>query len=81
MAKIARWVKRDGWLLCVFGEEQVEGKRGVWLGAEMFWSGWGVEGSKRMVEEVGFEILEGVVEGDVEDGEEVRFLWVLGRRV
>lgn len=51
-----------------------------WMGEEggyMFWSGWGEEGSVKMVEEAGFEVLQRERRKASRDAE---FVWVVGRR-
>ena len=54
------------------------------FGAEMFWSGWGVQGTINMLKSVGFEILETEVAAqDVDEKDPdygVEFLWVVARK-
>ncbi|KZM22949.1 methyltransferase [Ascochyta rabiei] len=79
--KIARWLKPGGFLLANFAVEESEGNTAErWLGHEegwMYWSAWGEEGSVKMFEAAGLEILmreTKQVEGDA------NFVWVLAKR-
>jgi len=87
--RISRWLKKDGWLLVNFGAQENTGSvNKAWLGAkggEMFWSGWGVEGSCNLVKEAGLEVRLSEITHDVEDeegkGEKiVPFLWILAKK-
>ena len=57
-----------------------------WLGGKeekgewMYWSGWGVEGTLQKMEGVGLEVVVREVVVDRDEGGDVRFLWVLGRK-
>ena len=51
-----------------------------WLGAPMYFSGYGVEDNRHFVENAGLEIESALIETIVEDGEPVRFLWIVARR-
>lgn len=86
LRKIYKWLQPGGVLVCNFNTTN-SSSTNVWdyFEAEMFWSGLGVEGSKDMLIEDGFEVLEaevleaeGEVEGDPDHG--VSFLWVLARK-
>jgi len=82
MRRIGEWVRPGGFFLANFAEaegERIEAEK--WLGEEggwMFWSAWGVEGSLKMVEEAGFEVLEREVRDS--EREEARFLWVVAKK-
>ncbi|ORY15127.1 S-adenosyl-L-methionine-dependent methyltransferase [Clohesyomyces aquaticus] len=88
LQKATTWLTPGGYLLANFGAGEMEG--GVnerWLGEEngwMFWSGWGVEGTKKMVEDAGLEILVDEVklekEDEVDKERSVEFFWVLARK-
>lgn len=92
LSRIGDWVKSDGYLLANFSGGEFEGEvNREWLGGkegEMFWSGWGREEIKRILEEVGFEVLVDEVKVDEEgltgEGEggvkEVPFHWVLAKK-
>ncbi|KAI6715899.1 methyltransferase domain-containing protein [Diplocarpon mali] len=64
-------------------EEQVvlmERDTGPWLeGEKMFWGGWEEKDWLRNVEGAGFDVLQGDVVMDVEDGRGVNFLWVVAK--
>ncbi|PSN73359.1 S-adenosyl-L-methionine-dependent methyltransferase [Corynespora cassiicola Philippines] len=80
MKKVARWLKPGALFLGCFGEDSTEGVvMRQWLDQErgwMFWSGWGIEGSVRMVKSVGLEVLVQEVREDIG----ASFLWVIARR-
>jgi ubiquinone/menaquinone biosynthesis C-methylase UbiE len=81
MRKITAWLKPDGLFLANFGvEEMATSETNRWLAHEkgwMFWSGWGKEGSLKMVEEAGMQVLLKEVLEDVGDA---TFLWVLAKK-
>jgi ubiquinone/menaquinone biosynthesis C-methylase UbiE len=81
MKKIAAWLKPGGYFLANFsGEDMEKAEMDKWLNHEkgwMFWSGWGKEGSLKIVQEAGLEVLIGEVLEDVGDA---TFLWVLAKK-
>jgi SAM-dependent methyltransferase len=82
MQRIATWLKPGGLILINFAVEENEHVvNEAWLGEEggwMYWSSWGEEGSVRMVEEVGLEVLSREVSED--EGVDSRFVWVVARK-
>ncbi|KAK2796034.1 hypothetical protein FQN52_000007 [Onygenales sp. PD_12] len=90
--RIGEWVRGGGYLLMNLGVMDGDGEgdgdgvlRGQFLGAEMFWARWREAEARAVVERAGFRVeggdgLEMVVRVDVEDGVEVPFLWVFGRK-
>lgn len=81
LRSIHRWSKPDGILLCNFDVEEDPGSvMDDWLGEKMFKAGFGVEGSKKVVEKAGFEILEAEVVEAVDGQKTVPFLWVLAKK-
>ncbi|KAF9741345.1 hypothetical protein PMIN06_012515 [Paraphaeosphaeria minitans] len=81
MRKIAGWLNPGGYFLANFaGEEQESHVMEKWLGEEKgwtFWSGWGAEGSAKMVEDAGLEVL---VRETRESSVDATFLWVIARK-
>jgi SAM-dependent methyltransferase len=81
MKKIVQWLKPGGLFLANFAQEELESEvNPKWLGEEegwVYWSGWGEEGSVRMVEEAGLEVLVREITEDIVDA---NFLWVIGRK-
>ncbi|KAF9691856.1 hypothetical protein EKO04_010167 [Ascochyta lentis] len=80
IGKIVQWLKPGGLLLANFVAEEFESNvEERWLGHDegwMYWSAWGEEGSIRMLENAGFEVLikeTKQVEGDA------KFVWVLAK--
>jgi ubiquinone/menaquinone biosynthesis C-methylase UbiE len=81
MGKIAKWLKPGGFFLANFGVEEMDThETNKWLAHEkgwMFWSGWGKEGSLKMVEDVGLEV---VLKEVLEVIGDATFLWVLAKK-
>lgn len=79
--KIATWLKPGGYFLANFAHEEQESTvMEKWLGEEKgwtFWSGWGANGSVKMVEESGLEVL---VKETRESSVDATFLWVIARK-
>jgi SAM-dependent methyltransferase len=77
LASIHDWLAPGGWLLTAFGQSDMEGWTGEWLGAEMFFSSFPPEVNSRLVREAGFVIeRDEVVVFQERDGPG-RFQWVL----
>lgn len=81
MKKIVGWLKPGGYFLANFAKEDAEVTvMEKWLGEEKgwtFWSGWGAEGSAKMVEGAGLEVVcREIRESEVD----ATFLWVIGRK-
>lgn len=82
--KMIKWLKPGGLLLANFAEEASEESimenwlgKGDRKGGWVYWSAWGAEGSVKMMEDAGLEILEKTVVSDVVDA---TFLWILARK-
>jgi ubiquinone/menaquinone biosynthesis C-methylase UbiE len=80
LRKVSRWLRDGGLLLISMEAGEAEGVVSEWLGVPMFFSCFGPETMKGMVQAAGFEILESAVETQVEQGVEIPYLWVLGRK-
>lgn len=81
MGKIAGWLKPGGLFLANFAQQEAENmEEPRWLGEEKgwaYWSGWGEEGSVRMVEEAGFEVVKREVSINHQDA---NFVWIIARK-
>ncbi|KAI0485244.1 methyltransferase domain-containing protein [Xylariaceae sp. FL0804] len=81
IARIVRWLSPGGLFLANFGVEAAEAQTlDKWLGEDkgwMFWSGWGKDGTLKVLREAGLEILMEEVKEDVDDA---TFLWVLAKK-
>ncbi|KAF1911360.1 S-adenosyl-L-methionine-dependent methyltransferase [Ampelomyces quisqualis] len=81
MRKIFAWLKPGGFFLANFGvDEMTTHEIQNWLAHEkgwMFWSGWGKEGSLKMVEDVGMNLVLTEVREEVGD---MTFLWILAQK-
>jgi cyclopropane fatty-acyl-phospholipid synthase-like methyltransferase len=79
LASIHGWLVPGGWLMTAFGQSDMEGWTGEWLGAEMFFSSFPPEVNSHLVREAGFVIeRDEVVVFQERDGPG-RFQWVLAR--
>jgi SAM-dependent methyltransferase len=79
LAKVYEWLKPGGLLVCNFATFDEEEIYGEMMGHGIFWSGFGVEGNRGMLTDVGFEIeREEVLESEVDGGNE--FQWVAARK-
>ncbi|KAK2624657.1 hypothetical protein QTJ16_005850 [Diplocarpon rosae] len=80
MQRICGWLRPEGFFVGNFALSGIE-KMGTWLdGEKMFWGGWEEKDWLKNVEGAGFDVLQGDVVMDVEDGREVNFLWVVAKR-
>lgn len=79
LARIHAWLTPGGWLLTAFGQSDLPGWTGEWLGAPTFFSGYPAETNSALVEEAGFAIVrDEVVEFEEPEGP-VKFQWVLAQ--
>ena len=84
--QIHLWLKPGGHLVLSVGAGNEPEKNGEFMGRPMFWADAGKEGTRKMIEEAGLEIVESEVrkEEDVEGmknpDEGMSFLWVLARK-
>lgn len=83
LGTIARkWLKPGGYLLANFSDEDT-GEKGVvfegWMGPNgwTFYSGLGVEATRRAAEDVGFDVLLGEV---AEDVVKAKFFWMIAKK-
>ena len=83
LARIATWLRPHGYFVASLGGEEVPGT-GVeerWLGlAPMYWSNWDAPTDRRLVVESGLDLVEAAIVTTVEDGKQVRFLWVIAHK-
>jgi len=81
MQKISAWLQPGGLFLANFAADENENVVNEnWLGEEkgwVYWSSWGEEGSVKMVEECGLEVLVREISDDAADA---RFVWVIARK-
>lgn len=83
MKRIGKWMNEEGWLLvnlAIGDQEEIVSRNWLESGKGMFWSAWDEEGNMEMIKSAGFEVVEKKIIVDIEDGREVKFLWVLGQR-
>ena len=81
LARVARWLRRGGYLLASFPTTDNPGWRGEFLGVEMFFAGFAPETNRRLVEDAGLVVLrdeqEAMVEPQYGEG---TWQWVLARK-
>lgn len=63
LRRFASFVRPGGALLITMGAEEWEGTETDWHGVEMFWSHFGADTNKRLVDEAGFEIQSAEIAG------------------
>ena len=79
VARVAGWLEDGGCLLANFAVEETKGVvMEEWIDEKgwMFWSGLGVEGSVKMVEDAGLKVEVQVVE----KGDDETFLWIIAKK-
>ena len=83
LARIAAWLRPDGWLLISMGAGDNSGEvEDDWLGVPMYFSHFDAVTNQALVQRAGFELVEAdVVEEIGPDGAPERFLWVVARRL
>jgi hypothetical protein len=79
LRRIHVWLAPGGRLLTAFGQSDMEGWTGEWLGAQTFFSSFPPEVNSRLVREAGFTIeRDEVITFDEPEGP-VSFQWVLAQ--
>lgn len=78
LVKISGWLEPGGVLVATFnlGDEAVVYEHWLHEKGWMYWSGLGVEGTKKKLAEVGLKVEKAEIEGD----EEEKFLWIIARK-
>ncbi len=78
---IVGWLRPDGLLVAAMGFGGTEGAvEDDWHGAPMYFSHYDGETNKRLVAEVGFQIVGAQEETSEEDGRPATFLWIVARK-
>lgn len=80
LERIGTWLKPGGLFLASMGFHDSPDWTGEWLGVTMFFSHFDADANRALVEDTGFLIERAEIIGEDEDGEVVRFLWILARR-
>lgn len=80
LQRINDWLRKDGFVLLSLEAGEYDDEMGEWLGVPMFISCYDPETMKQMLIEAGFELLESAIETQLENDNEVPFLWLFGRK-
>ncbi len=80
-ARIHRWLAPGGLFAATLGASDSPDWTGQWLGTEMFFSSYGADQNRRLLETTGFELVFDHIRTTHEPGGDVQFLWVIGRKV
>ena len=84
LSRVHEWLRPGGIFLVSIGARDYEGQWSEWLGVPMFFSSFDPLTFRRMVEGLGFEVLETDIEGQIEmyepEPREVYNVWVLARK-
>lgn len=80
LRRICKWLRVGGLLLISMEAGDYDDVIGEWLGVPMFISCYDPDTMKRMVNEAGFELLETAIETQLEGGNDIPYLWVLGQK-
>jgi cyclopropane fatty-acyl-phospholipid synthase-like methyltransferase len=79
--RIASWLRPDGVLLVTMGAGDSPGTvEDEWLGVPMYFSHFDAPTNRSIVQRAGFVIESAEVVEDDEDGRQVSFQWIIGRR-
>ena len=78
---VAGWLKPGGLFVAGLGAGPLDaGVEEDWHGAPMFWSSFGSDTNKRLIEEAGLALASAEEVTIEEDGKPVTFLWVVARK-
>jgi SAM-dependent methyltransferase len=81
LGRIATWLRPGGLLFATMGAGDEPGDIDPdWLGAPMFWSHFDAETNRELVRQAGLTLLDAEVAAEDENGQPVRFLWVVARK-
>jgi cyclopropane fatty-acyl-phospholipid synthase-like methyltransferase len=80
LGRICGWLRPGGLLLISMEAGEYDNVEGTWLGVPMFLSCHDPAMMLRLVEEAGFALVETAIEGQVEQGQEIPYLWVIARK-
>lgn len=80
LGKIAAWLNPGGCFLASLGFGDSPDWMGEWLGTRMFFSHFDAATNRRFVEQAGLKLERAEIVAEEENGETVRFLWVLASR-
>jgi SAM-dependent methyltransferase len=77
--RIHGWLRKSGYFLVSLGAKDTPEWTGEWLGATMYFSGYGPETNSRLLDEAGFKLLLDEVVTFREPEQDATFHWVLAQ--
>lgn len=81
LGRIANWIRPRGYLLINMGAgDSPDSIEDDWLGVPMFFSHFDAATNRLLIQTAGLEVLEAQVVPEEEEGQQVRFLWVVARK-
>jgi len=80
LRRIHHWLRPGGLLLIGTEAGDEAGVVGEWLGVPMYFSAFDSDTVKRLVGESGFVIVETGIESQMEQGDEIPYLWLIARK-
>jgi len=78
--RIAAWLKPGGYLLLGTEAAESAGSVGTWLGVPMFFSSHDSATVQHLINAAGMVIQETAIERQIEQGQEIAYLWVLAQK-
>jgi SAM-dependent methyltransferase len=78
--RVASWLVPNGLFLATLGVSDSSDWIGEWLGQRMFFSSFGADANRRLIEAAGFDLLIDEVLDTLEPEGPTAFLWILARQ-
>jgi ubiquinone/menaquinone biosynthesis C-methylase UbiE len=77
---ICHWLRPGGFLLISLEAGEVDGAIAQWLNVPMYFSCFDPETVRQLVSQAGFEIVETEIESQIEQDNEIPYVWLLARK-
>lgn len=79
LRKIATWLRPAGIFVATMGARSIKADFDEYLGTQMYWSHFDSDTNKRLIKEVGLDIVSAEEITHIEFGSPVTFLWVIAK--